>query len=188
MTASITPDATLDAAPDPGPASAAAPASASAPAPASAPGPEQLIDELGHAMQEFQRSLDLLHQRVADKLGLNRTDLRCLELLLGPTPLSPGELAKAAYLTTGGVTTAIDRLERAGYVTRIRDTVDRRRSVVQPTDLSHALAREIYQPIVEEGGTYLRGLDSETVGRLVEFLRFSTHLQSTHAARLTGER
>jgi DNA-binding MarR family transcriptional regulator len=145
---------------------------------------EQLVEEFGQAMQEFQRSLDLLDQRVADKLGLNRTDLRCLELLFGPEPMSPGELAKAAHLTTGGVTTAIDRLERAGYATRVRDTVDRRRSVVQLTARSAAVAAEIYQPIAEEGGAHLRELDSATLGRLVEFLRFSARLQTDHAARL----
>ena len=145
---------------------------------------DRLIEEFGQAMQEFQRSLDLLDQGVADKLGLNRTDLRCLDLLFGPRPLSPGELAKAAHLTTGGVTTAIDRLERAGYATRVRDTVDRRRSVVQLTEKSIAIATAVYQPLAEEGGAYLRELDSGTLGKLVEFLRFSTRLQITHAARL----
>lgn len=145
---------------------------------------EQLVEEFGQAMQEFQRSLDLLDQRVADTLGLNRTDLRCLELLFGPEPMSPGELAKAAHLTTGGVTTAIDRLERAGYATRVRDTVDRRRTVVRLTERSVAVAARIYQPIAEEGGAYLRELDPETLGRLVEFLRFSTRLQTDHATRL----
>ena len=149
------------------------------------PAREALIEEFGRAVQEYQRSLDLLDQRVADRLGLNRTDLRCLDLLLGPEPLSPGELAKAAHLTTGGVTTAIDRLERAGYVVRVRDTVDRRRSVVRPTERTFALSAEIYRPLAEEGAEYLRGLDAASLERLVGFFRFSAQLQTDHAGRLT---
>nr|UUL71948.1 transcriptional regulator, MarR family [Streptomyces tumemacerans] len=49
-------------------------------------GRERLIEEFGLVMQEFQRSADTLDQQVADRLGLNRTDLRCLDLLFGPTP------------------------------------------------------------------------------------------------------
>lgn len=135
-------------------------------------------------MQEFQRAADTLDQRVADRLGLNRTDLRCLELLFGPAPMSPGELAAAAGLTTGGVTTAIDRLERAGYATRVRDAGDRRRVIVQPTEKGRTLTEEIFSPIAEEGAEYLRGFDSTTLARMTDFLRFATRQQEEHAAAL----
>ncbi|QMU78149.1 MarR family transcriptional regulator [Streptacidiphilus sp. PB12-B1b] len=148
---------------------------------------EQLIEEFGQVMQEFQRSSDSLDQRVADRLGLNRTDLRCLELLFSPTPLSPGELATAAGLTTGGVTTAIDRLERSGFVTRVRATEDRRRVTVHPTDKGYAMVDEIFAPIAQEGAEYLRRLDTATLVRLSDFMRFATRQQQEHAARLAGD-
>jgi DNA-binding MarR family transcriptional regulator len=147
---------------------------------------DRLIDEVGRAMQEYQRSLDVFDQRVADRLGLNRTDLRCLELLFDPTPPSPGELASGAGLTTGGVTTAIDRLERAGYATRVRDSADRRRVVVQPTEKCRQLVGEIFGPLVDEGRAYLRGLDPAVLAGLVEFLRFDTRMTHAHAARLAA--
>ena len=149
---------------------------------------DRMIEEFGQVMQEFQRSADTLDQRVADRLGLNRTDLRCLELILAPSPVSPGELATAAGLTTGGVTTAIDRLERSGYATRVRDTLDRRRAVVQPTDKGYAVLNEIFAPIFEEGADYLRRFDVPTLRRMTEFMRFATRQQETHAARLTGNK
>ncbi|HEV2635035.1 MAG TPA: MarR family transcriptional regulator [Actinocrinis sp.] len=149
-------------------------------------GHEHLIEEFSQAMQEFQRSLDLLDQGIADRLGLNRTDLRCLELLFGPEPLSPGDLARAAHLTTGGVTTAIDRLERAGYATRERDTADRRRTLLHLTARSAAVAAEIYQPIAEASAVHLHDLDAETLDRLIGFLRAGARLQREHAARLAG--
>lgn len=137
-------------------------------------------------MQEYQRAVDALDQRVADRLGLNRTDMRCLELLFGPsaTPLSPGELAVAAGMTTGGVTTAIDRLERAGYVTRERDSVDRRRVTVRPTPLAERVVGEIYGPIVAEGNAFLSRFDDGTLAQMIDVLDFATRQQQDHAARL----
>ncbi|GAA1705579.1 MarR family winged helix-turn-helix transcriptional regulator [Fodinicola feengrottensis] len=148
---------------------------------------ERLVRQLGPVMQEFQRALDVLDQRVADRLGLNRTDMHCLELALGGGTLTPGELATAAGLTTGGVTTAIDRLERAGYVTRVRDSGDRRRVLVQPTEKGADLAMGIYGPLVEDGNVYLRGLDDTTLTHLTEFMRFNTRLYYEHAQRLVSD-
>ncbi|MFB9238598.1 MarR family winged helix-turn-helix transcriptional regulator [Plantactinospora siamensis] len=144
-----------------------------------------LVAEVGVAMREYQRSLDVFDQRVAEHLGLNRTDMRCLDLILGGRSLSPGELADAAGLTTGGVTTAIDRLERAGYAVRERDAGDRRRVVVRPTDRAWKLAGEVYGSLVQDGEAYLRGLDADTLARLADFLRFATRLEHEHAERLS---
>jgi DNA-binding MarR family transcriptional regulator len=105
-------------------------------------------------------------------------------LIFAPVPLSPGELAAAAGLTTGGVTTAIDRLERTGYATRVRDTKDRRRVTVQPTDKSYAMLNEVFTPIVEEGAVYMRQFDVPTLRLMTEFMRFAACQQETHAARL----
>lgn len=145
-----------------------------------------LLAELGRLMQAYQRSVDVLDQRVADRLGLNRTDMRCLELLFAPEPLSPGELAAAAGLTTGGVTTAIDRLERAGYVTRERDSTDRRRVTVHPTGHAKRVVEEIYGPIVAEGAAHLDRYDDATLRHMIEFVAFATEQQHRHAARLAG--
>ncbi|WP_433086689.1 MarR family winged helix-turn-helix transcriptional regulator [Dactylosporangium sp. CA-052675] len=143
---------------------------------------QELIDAFGRAMQQYQRAVDALDQRAADRLGLNRTDMRCLELLFGPAaqPLSPGELAAAAGMTTGGVTTAIDRLERAGYVTRERDAGDRRRVTVRPTPLAQRLVQEIYGPVVEQGTAYLRRFDDTVLAGMIEILEFATQQHNSH--------
>lgn len=46
-------------------------------------------------------------------------------------PLTAGELAKMTALTTGAITAALDRLERAGFVKREDDPADRRRVIVR---------------------------------------------------------
>ncbi|MEU9357017.1 MarR family transcriptional regulator [Streptomyces sp. NPDC048301] len=70
-------------------------------------------------------------QDIADRLGLNTTDLTCvgflMEASLAGKTLAAGDLAEQARLTTGAVTGVINRLEKAGYVRRAPDPGDRRR-------------------------------------------------------------
>ncbi len=73
---------------------------------------------------------------LADRLGMNVTDLRCLELVIDEPGISAGRLAEETGLTTGAVTGVLDRLERAGYLERTADPADRRRAVIQPTPAS----------------------------------------------------
>src|SRR4051812_20650922 len=69
----------------------------------------------------------------AERLGVNRTDLHCINIIENSGGLTAGELAKEAGLTTGAVTGVIDRLERAGYARRVSDPADRRRVKVEVT-------------------------------------------------------
>ena len=69
---------------------------------------------------------DIADQVVADYLGLNRTDARCLDIIDRLERVSAGRLAGEAGLSTGAVTTVLDRLERAGYARRTHDPGARR--------------------------------------------------------------
>ncbi len=79
-------------------------------------------------------------EALAEHLGLNVTDLRCLELAIDEPGLTAGRLADLAGITTGAVTGVLDRLERAGFVDRRPDPADRRSVVIYP---SPARQREI---------------------------------------------
>ncbi|TWV37734.1 MarR family transcriptional regulator [Streptomyces misionensis] len=68
-------------------------------------------------------------QELARRLGLTVTDLVCFTFVrrAGEDLLTAGDLAARAHVTTGAVTGILNRLERAGYVTRRPDPRDRRR-------------------------------------------------------------
>ncbi|MFI5978665.1 MarR family transcriptional regulator [Streptomyces sp. NPDC051452] len=68
-------------------------------------------------------------QELARRLGLNLTDLTCFAFVLeaGDDLLTAGDLAARVHVTTGAMTGILNRLERAGYVTRRPDPDDRRR-------------------------------------------------------------
>ena len=74
--------------------------------------------------------MQLMGQAAADRIGINATDLNCLNILSFSGHMTAGELARATGLTTASITGVVDRLEEAGYVTRERDPQDRRRVVV----------------------------------------------------------
>lgn len=117
----------------------------------------------GEVMQEFMARAVLFQDAVARSIGLNATDLQALGLLLREGPATPGELAARTGLTAGGAITAmVDRLERAGYVTRTRDAGDRRRVIVTavPQALGGKLG-DVYERVAERWNQYLETLSDE---------------------------
>ena len=84
------------------------------------------------AMIRFIANVVLYNHVVAQRVGLGASDGQFMTLLDVHGPLTPGELARLTGMTTGTVTGVLDRLERAGFVARARDTADRRRVVVTP--------------------------------------------------------
>jgi DNA-binding MarR family transcriptional regulator len=92
---------------------------------------ERLMDELSAVSRRYMASYALFNQAVAEHLGLHPTDMQCLNLLtLEGGPVTTGRIAELTGLTTGSATRLVDRLEKAGYVVRERDAVDRRKVLV----------------------------------------------------------
>ena len=75
--------------------------------------------------------MQLMGTAAAERIGINATDLNCLNILSFSGHMTAGELARATGLTTASITGVVDRLEEAGFVSRERDPHDRRRVVVQ---------------------------------------------------------
>ena len=73
----------------------------------------------------------VFHEAAAERLGINATDLKCLELAVGEDEITPTRLAELTGLTSGAITGVLDRLERRGIVRREADPDDRRRVVVR---------------------------------------------------------
>ncbi|GAB2611509.1 MarR family transcriptional regulator [Streptomyces capparidis] len=114
------------------------------------PRPEATPQQAVAAMDDLIALSHVGQQEIAQRLGLNITDLTCLGYVMAAEqPLTAGELARRAGLTTGAVTGVLNRLERAGYARRTTDPQDRRRVRVVPDESAAARVTAIFTPFYE---------------------------------------
>ena len=141
------------------------------------------IEELGTAMQSYQRSVQAFDDAVGRKLGLGPADLRCLDWLTGGS-MTAGQLGVAAGLRPAATTALIDRLERRGLIQRIRPEEDRRKVLVEMTPRGMAQTWAAYGPLVEEGQELLRGFSVDELDMMRRHLDAVRELTDRHRQRL----
>jgi len=148
---------------------------------------QELVRAVMRAVAAFQDSTDRVDEAAAQRLGLNRTDLRCLGVLCRAGAMTAGQLAAAAGLSPGATTTAVDRLARADYARRVRDDHDRRRVTVQATSAAHARSAEIWGPIGQESHQRLARRTDAQLRSIRDFLEEGRQLQLEQAERIRTE-
>lgn len=112
---------------------------------------KKLQNELSEAIQRAG-TLKVLHTNaVASRIGLSATEFEAMDIISRYQPMTAGKLADYCGLTTGAITGLVDRLERAGFVQRERDSEDRRRVYIKPIEIAerNRKVRELYMPIAE---------------------------------------
>ena len=126
-------------------------------------------------------------EALAARLGMNATDLRCLELVAGEPGLAPGRLAELAGLTSGAITGVLDRLERQGYVTRRPDPADRRRIAVQPVKRRLAGLSAAVAPLDAAIDAVLGAYAEDERVTITDFLRSAAEAVGAETERLVAE-
>jgi DNA-binding MarR family transcriptional regulator len=130
-------------------------------------------------MRLLSTEIDGLDQRAADRFGINRTDLHLMDVLRSGGPLTATELANAVGLTSGGLSIALDRLERVGYVHRYQHPDDRRRVIVEATQALEPLEREMFATLQQRFRKLLAGYSRDQLLTIKHYLE--------EAAALTRE-
>lgn len=143
----------------------------------------ELVEQAGRAAQALQAAVDGVDQAAAAVLGVNRTDLRCLEILWQGES-TPGELAAELGLTSGSVTTMLDRLAKLDYVARHPEPGDRRKVKIRITDAATAEVMQIYGPIAQEGATEVARYSDAELRTVIDYLRRARELQERHRTRI----
>lgn len=140
---------------------------------------------VGLSLRALGSNLDALDEAVAARFGLHRTDLRCLEIVGRDGPMSAGALAEQAGLSTSAVTSVIDRVERSGNLRRLSDARDRRRVLVEVTEMGRQRGREAFSGLQHGTDQLLRRYSSEELrllGGFVEDVRSVVAGQTAAAA------
>jgi DNA-binding MarR family transcriptional regulator len=113
-------------------------------------------------------------EAVLERFGLNRGEVGALSALRlsGPAhQLSPTRLGKGLMLSSAGVTSRIDRLERRGLVRRLPDPDDRRGVIIELTDLGVETVDEAVRAIAASDRELVERLDDDEIRTLEELLR-----------------
>ncbi len=145
---------------------------------------KELEGELGREVRGWQVDQDLFDDVLAMLAGLNRTDMRCLDIIGQQGPMTAGDLATAARLTSGAITAVLDRLEGRGLVRRVRDTADRRRVLVEVSADLDELSAPVFGPFLEDAQRKLDAYSDREVAFLVRFLRDNREVLARHTTRL----
>ena len=143
-----------------------------------------LLTELIRVNRAYQAAVEKMDEAFCRRLGVNRTDGRCLDIIDQRPGITAGELAHAVGLSAGAVTTALDRLEQHGLVRRTRDSADRRRVTIVPTEKANRAAWEAYGPLGEMGAPLIAELSDDDLAKVIRFLQGGTEINERRAQEL----
>ena len=145
---------------------------------------DELIRALNLEVRRSQNRTDAYDEAVCEAVGINRTDHRFLDIIDQEPGITAGRLAEVSGLTTGAVTTVLDRLERAGFARRVRDEEDRRRVRIEVTEKAQAEVWPYYEPLARIGEAIKERYSDAELELLVDFMETAAAMHEQVLAEL----
>jgi len=126
-----------------------------------------------------------LGQAAAEIVGLNATQLNCLNLIALDGPLTAGQVAAGIGLTTASTTAILDKLEAEGHIVRERDPQDRRRVTIT-INMQKGLTEisPLFVPLTRARTSLLGSHSPEEARLILDFVRKNTELLAEAVERL----
>jgi MarR family transcriptional regulator, organic hydroperoxide resistance regulator len=145
------------------------------------PAPVTIADRVVLEIRKFLAAGIFFNAQVAEKAGLGLTDMQMIHMLQLYGPSTPSRLGAWTGLSSGGITVALDRLEKAGYLRRERNPADRRSLLIAliPTRLRKIAA--MYEGVEKETRRLLAMLPQSDLEAVVRFF------ETLAAARIDNE-
>ena len=127
-----------------------------------------------------------------ESLDMGWSDFGVMEALLHKGPLPIKALGEKVLLTSGSITSAIDRLERRGWVERTADGHDRRSRIVRLTPAGRKIIREAFAGHKKHMEAAVSSLDTQDRLVLIDLLRrlgqdAQARLQSTQKIKTSSK-
>lgn len=95
----------------------------------------KIEQEIIASIRKIMRAVDIYSNRLKEQIGLNSSQLTCLDYLGQFGPRSISELGKLLSLSPSMLTNIIDQLESRLLVRRVRSDKDRRMIKIELTDM-----------------------------------------------------
>lgn len=128
---------------------------------------EPTIPEVSTALRRLVLGWDRFRESIADQLQVGTTEVVALGHLYDEGQLTPRELGSRLGLTSGSVTALLDRLERAGFVSRSQNPDDRRSLLAAPTPSGRHAMQWFYEQLDTVVGQALAEVPALRRGALV---------------------
>jgi MarR family transcriptional regulator, 2-MHQ and catechol-resistance regulon repressor len=122
-------------------------------------------------LMKAHRTLKRHAERSIEALDMCLSDFAILEALLHKGPQSVRDLGRRIDLTSGSMTTAIDRLETRGLVTRADHATDRRTWVIHLTPAGRTLISKVFASHEHAMERAMRGLSKSERATLTDLLK-----------------
>jgi DNA-binding MarR family transcriptional regulator len=149
----------------------------------------ELLDSLEKGFRDASTVGVMLHQTVAERLGLHITDHKCMGMLCELGPLSAGRLAELTGLTTGAITSVLNRLERHGYARRVRNPKDKRNINVEALNVVEFNERMegLFGPLRKRMRALSSKYSTEEMALIDGFIKSAVAISRGETARLRSE-
>ena len=137
-------------------------------------------EELSWSLRSLNRAATEVDYALAQRVGLRPLDYAAMGHVMDQqgSALGPAELGHRLGISTGSATELVDRLERAGHVSRSRDEVDRRRVSLVPN-------KQAVERILTELGPLFGSLDELATSFTEDEQRVIDRYLRTAAQRLS---
>ena len=136
------------------------------------------------ATRKLTRSSLMLQYAIAEKMNLNPTDAECIDFLMEMGPSTAGDLAKVTRLTTGAITSVIDRLQKAGLVKRENDLNDRRKVIITFIPKKHGKAKRYYAAMAKDVYELFSDYSESKLKLLIQHSDALTAIFQKHAEKI----
>lgn len=141
-----------------------------------------------HALRDWAVTFDELQRHLSSWIGLPGSDANALGQIVwadqAGEPLSPAQLARRIGMTSGATSVLLDRLEGAGHITRHRESVDRRRVTLRPTESARAESGRFLAFSGAEIAATVRDTGPDEARVILAFLRRMTDAAASANGRL----
>ena len=148
-----------------------------------------VIERFAALGRQLSQATVFFHEQIAEHVGLSATDHKCLDLAVqAERPLTAGQIAELSGLSTGAVTGVIDRLERAGFVRRVRDPHDRRKVLVEVSRSSLTRYGDAYDGLTAALEHALAGYSADELRAIESFVQTMVRTLRGEAEKLAARR
>jgi DNA-binding MarR family transcriptional regulator len=145
--------------------------------------PQLLTKEL----MDLAIAIDLIGNATAARLGVNQTDLICMDLLRRNGPMTAGQVASALGLTTAAISAMATRLEAGGYAHREMDPTDRRRVLLHASPTGAQKAYSLFNDLYQATDKLFTEYRERDLTMLLGLLQRFRQLVTEYTATVRGE-